>query len=622
MEVCNIKRILAQKLTGGAITIDVVPENVQKLIPKMFPVVGVVDNNFIRDTPIENLIWMEKVDGLRRSLVIYDKFMFEIVKNEFIFVRELDVNEEYKGGLTILDTELYNDIYRVFDICYLFNENISELDYISRVNKTKYFITSINSKIIDMIDYKLLTNWIEVLDYIENELSPVSKIPLDGVIIQKIDAPFLSSNPTFNFHTYKLKRHALNTIDFLFKYVKPLNKYFLYLSGNYYSLLFNTKKLPKENGYSVLHTGVELFKGAKYPNRFDILFSSSFKENSHEFTPRVDWNKKGYHKNEIKIISEFMNDMLANPEKYDSKIIECSYANDGWVPFRIRDDKMFANSYRIGLSTMNVLFSPVIATNIDNLIIEKDSEMLTNLKKIWSRSHTAMRESIYKKLCDLASNNYIKINSVISVNETNGFDVKNYVNNNISNIFSVDTNKDSLIVYNSKIIELRKNYISFNAICNTLTNDNSELIKDVKNRYEFPSNGFNLMIINNIHNIQDTKDLVKTIKELVQPGYYFMFTYFDGDEIKKNAKNNELTLKNFNINILDDCTIKMTSPLMKQPGWRNELLITTDFLEELTFKQLLTYTPFNDNINMIKHLDPEEDVSDYLKYFRVCIMQV
>jgi len=93
------------------------------LLSKNYPKVDVLTNEIIQTTPKEKFVWLEKTDGIRQILVI---------KNGSIKTHDIDVSigTINMEKLTILDTELYNNKWYIFDSCCYNGEDISALEYI------------------------------------------------------------------------------------------------------------------------------------------------------------------------------------------------------------------------------------------------------------------------------------------------------------------------------------------------------------------------------------------------------------------------------------------------------------------------------------------------------------
>jgi len=489
------------------------------------------------------------------------------------------------------------------------------------MSKIYSFLESVPSTKLKQKTYFQLENWKDIINFANNAFSPTTGMNLDGVIVQKKNEPYIRKEPPFTV-SFKLKRHVLNTIDFMIKYDTTSKQYFMYLYGSYSDLIYNLKVLPKVNRYSKSHTGIELIHGVKLPSKMYILFCSVFKENVHVFTPRKKWSKRDYKKEEVTIINNLMGKMISNPMEFDGKIIEFSLAIDGWVPMRMRNDKMYANSFRTGVSTMSILFSPI---NLNETRYFAKNIEKTELIILWHKCNQFIRKSMYEKVFQ---NIEVPARNIIDLAGGRGADIPYFMDHNIKNIIAVDADTEALVQYNSRLERLRKSNIYFNAVAGILSENNADIVSDIINRQEYSKKGVDFITMNYAFHYLCSPDnkkiieLAKTIRKITKPDAYFMFSYFDGDKILKDSQMNIVKLKNFTIEIIDDHNVKMPLPSIDETGYRDEPLVTKEKIDALEFKPKITFYPVEDHIDELSKMDPGKNVIDYLKYVCVCLMQI
>lgn len=158
-------------------------------------------------------MWLEKTDGLHYILIIYDKYLFRIEKdNKYEYISDITIDENTdksisdESSLSILDCELYNNNYYVFDSCMINGEDISEKDYNYRMGKAYSLVNNINkhasnksrlrsangkfmknnvssSNLIIMKEYYKLNSWEEAIEFSKNTVSPKTKNKIDGVVL-------------------------------------------------------------------------------------------------------------------------------------------------------------------------------------------------------------------------------------------------------------------------------------------------------------------------------------------------------------------------------------------------------------------------------------------------------
>lgn len=316
-------------------------------IPKSFCQVATLSNYTIETIPIDKFVWLEKTDGLRTVIMFENDKLYNITN--YNDIKLISTLPDCNFKRTILDTELYENEYMMFDAIFVDGQNISTKYYIERMQLATEFVNKCKNifKNIKVCEYRTIPSWKYLLDFIKNSHSPYTHHIIDGVIVQRIDMAYFNS--AYMYSVYKLKLPCMNTVDFYVKYDKNNKRYNLYLYGDEVILKSNMCQL---NMSDTFNTNQE--------RRIYIPFRSSLFDNEVSVLKlRNDWIKDDYPKLVLGQVNSLMKEMLANPESFNDKIIELSFAKDGWVPLRVRNDKLLSNSYYIGCSNMITLFDNI-----------------------------------------------------------------------------------------------------------------------------------------------------------------------------------------------------------------------------------------------------------------------
>ena len=617
-------------------------------LPDAFPQVGVLTNRILQTTPLENFVWLEKTDGLHCNLMIKDNILYNIRRYDAYKdknssycldkIKELEISDK-TSGQSILDTELYKDKYYVFDASMIENEDISELNFIERMKKAEDFVNKHKISELVIKKFEHVKSVQELITFInENEVSPYTGNNIDGVIFQQIDLPYFNKTPT----CFKLKRKVMNTIDFKMYYEESEDVFYLYLYGSYLDVIKNRKKLPKINKYSKKHTGVDL-NSKKLPDKLYVLFCSPYRENLHKFKPRNKWNTTGYFKSNINEINALMKEIIENPKSFNDSIIEMSLADDGWVPMRKRNDKPFSNSYKVGLSNSSVMFNPVGEST--NCYFSKKLAFGKEITTPYHDINSIIRKYIIERSINTLHN---KI-TVLDLAGGRGADELNLYHSGAISIFAADADKDALVQYverttstvnkkhefllkESKPINFMPKAIFINAIYAYLNEDNSSIINDIKSRFEYPSKGFDVILMNYAihylcHKEKCILALKNLIKSLLKPGGLFICSCFDGDSILESLdENKELKLKSFTVKLIepeiesdeDAVWAKMPLPTIDETGYRAEPLALSKFINLIDMPIIDHYYPIDECD--ITNIENHELVDDYLRFINVYVM--
>ena len=551
------------------------------------------------------------------------------------------------SSYTMLDTEFYNGKYLIFD-CPLFNgEDISASPYSLRMERCKS-ITHSHPDVFTLKQFHEVTNLNDLIAFVnDNYTSPETGNVIDGVILQHKTLPYSNVKPI----AYKLKRTVMNTIDFRIIYVPGKSVFYLYLRGTKYDLTRNRKKIPKINNYSQKHVGVNT---RNLPETdIYILFASSFYEGLHTFRPRLMWDTSAYFPQETKQIKQLMKSILANPMQYSNKIVELSLNVDGWLPIKVREDKVHSNGYYIGLSNVSIIFNPLVPDR--KRYFERSLQTDDRIANAYHAVNRLLRRYITER-------SIAPIREVISVLDLaggRGADAVNLYNAGAGNIFVLDSDRDALVQYHDRIIKtshtryepLLSSFrpipnmprtILLNCIYGVLGIDNDALTAEIKARFEYPSNGFNVVLMNYAfhylcYNMKCIDALHSLLSAVLGPKGMFIFTCFDGDAIWNDAVNSTLKLRSFTISLLtkdeitdetfkthlDEHTViaRMPLPTIDSTGYREEPLVFKAHIDRLNMRLVEKYNLLEEcDVPQIKDIEHLDLVSDLLKYVRVYVM--
>lgn len=629
-------------------------------IPQKFPQVGVLTNNIIYNTPLSDFVVLEKTDGLHANIIIkYDHiYVIKFGQAEQLPTRLTESFEQQ----TILDTELYNDKYYIFDCPQIDGVDINNQPFTERMNKCHEWLERHISSLGDIfiikqfenIDKDKLCELIKLIN--ETNISPNTGNHIDGVIFQNVNLPYFYDKGHI---VFKLKKPVLNTIDFKLVYDEHENIFYLYLIGTYKHVIYNKKRLPKYNPKSILHTGTDLSQ-KPYPKSLYVLFSSPYFENLYLFEPDLNYNRHLYFKDEQQTIDRLINDISANPKAYNNKIVEMSLSINSkldtcWVPMRVRDDKKNSNNYDIGLSNVSVMFNPITINSIN----DKNNYFTKSKKLYFKESITTPYHDINKLIRLYIIEHTINKNivgkhlSCLDLAGGRGADELALFNCGFDNIFAMDADKMALVQYverssytpriefsfllDNSVVRRSGDNIFINAIHGYLGSDNSEIEEDIRNRDEFPNSGFDTILMNYaIHylcdDVENIVELARFVKSLIKPGGLFIFSCFDGDRIYDIIKAGDGVGKvgPFNITMTNEekHIAHMPLPTIDSSGYRDEPLVLRSCLKPFDdmpeFKLVETFHPLEavQQLEQYKDIPDTQNVSAFLNHIVVYVYKI
>ena len=339
-----------------------------------------------------------------------------------------------------------------------------------------------------------------------------------------------------------------------------------------------------------------------------------------------------------------MVDILKDKHKYNGKIVELSLSKNGWVPMRVREDKTFPNSYRVGISNCGVMFSPL---STDTVYFQRATAFDDTVVNPYHEINHVIRKYIIEKTI----NPLQKLFSMIDLAGGRGGDEENLYRSGAVNIFAVDNDREALVQYVSRtpMISKPRNEFSYllndsrtpnglpkaitiNAVHGCLGKDNSSIVADIKSRYEYTKNGgkIDIILMNYaIHYICYADEclhaLNNMINELLNENGLFIFSRFDGEKILNDMTNGKLKLNTFTLELIDSkqggVWCKMALPTIDASGYRPEPLVLDRYIDLLDLETIDEYYPAVDLEDVIQRIDHYETVYDYLKYIKVTVMR-
>ena len=565
-------------------------------LPTHYPQVGVLTNYIFYQHQPNEFVYLEKTDGERTLLLIDENDIYKLTTYPLLsltLLNTIDDDEHNKlmRGFNLLDTELYNDKYYVFDAYAVDNVLVYDYDFNIRLQHVKDFLCKCHeANILVNIECKQayeinkanindIINMVNTVDYSEK-----TGHKIDGVVFQLVNTPYVDIGKITSF---KLKRRTLNTIDFLTKYDSSKRVYYLYLQN-------------------------KLFKCPYWYNLHKLDIDKLVNKG---------WNTNGYNNEQTNDTSYLITDMANNTSKYNNAIVEMSltYSNY-WVPMRVREDKKYSNSYKVGVSNTGVIFSPL---TMDESYFTKDFSMSPfsiTLRSTYHDVNKHIRKYIFNVLFkQVSKNGFTSKLSAFDICGGRGGDVKYYLSNNVNDIFVIDSDKQALVQY----VERYYNKCNINARHYVLDNDENKTSKLIK-QIQYYKQQFDIIIMNYaIHYLCDDVNKLVNLRTLIttllKPGGYVLISFFDGDKLIEN-----LPIKHFEkIKPCDDgVNCLMALPTIDPTGYRIEPLVRQHHINTLTETQQLRivkeFYPLEDLL--VNHKELYNEVADYLVNIKTIIL--
>lgn len=601
------------------------PTEIKELINVRWPQVSVVTNALLASTRLEQFYFSEKTDGLHRNLLIYEKRIYDIT--HFDDVQCLG-DADYDKTL-ILDCEEYNDKYFIFDVYYADGRVLNEETFLNRMSYCRSFIDALGEKFV-VKEFKPIPNLKFLLDYIKNDVSPDTGNEIDGVILQRIDMPYLSKK---NETVFKLKPLSLLTVDFYLKYDAKDSSYSLYSIGSYFQFLNSLTTKPRMQRFIYDDKGNEYERKRlkSLPESMLILFDSPFYPNLSTYRVDKTWNTCGYFKRIRDAADAMIRDMDMHPSKYDKSIVEMSLTLDKkWVPIRLRADKRKPNGFAIAQSVVGCIFDYI---KDEPIYFQKDLSADSSMQTLVHEINHVFRKYIIEQ--HLVTTKHA---SIIDLCGGRGGDEFNLYANGYTDFFAIDGDTTALKQYVDRSYGLRnklkhnkytpfkypwksgtpENGLSFtvNALHHILGKDYKPIIADLQSRADYRGNVDAVLMNYAIHYLCSSSVNIKALAAFVDTvldrNGKFVITYFDGDEILKRVKDGEAKVGPFTIKILKSTktsTIAMM-PLItiQNDGYREEPLVHSTILKPLETKLRLVdeYNAYDRTREYVDALNPSK----------------
>lgn len=606
---------------------------IKKLSSMMFnfsrlPAVGVITNTILRKINLEDYVYLDKTDGVRKLLLSDGINVYEFQKNEINKIGESNV-------IFMIDAEYLNNIYYIFDKYYV-DVDIRLEKYETRMKyNTPMKFDNPKHKLINKTFTKITKDNIKDIF----KLGMKIRKGFDGIIFQSCDG---YTKWLKGFYQYKLKPLELITTDYLYIKKPNSNDYYLFLSGNIFELIFNLRQAPRElqEAYNLIGFKLKSFTKDKIVN---ILFDTPLFNNTHmyNFDNSDLKNLIDEIQNNENLSDEIKKEYITRIENNDlnNMIIETQFINQKQKPIRIRWDKSFPNSYKTGLSNMSIIFSP---PKLNESYFQKID--LENVKKIFNVScpdeflntfHTlnqSIRDYIFK-LIRLYMTKDTK--TIMDICGGRGAELNRILSLNYNNIIGIDGDNEALVAYQNKGLLYKIMNKDFNArlslnlhkyLIGTDKVDN--IIKEIKERDEFLNPDVYIMnyafhYLCDNHYKSNISDLVKLIHQTKKNKSIFVLSFYDGEKILSTKK-----FKTFNIKtkIINDDYILANMPLpsIKSSGYTEEPLVLSQHINYLskTLNKINCIVYDDYPYKYITESKKENCIDDYLSCIRVIIFEL
>lgn len=569
------------------------------LVSVKWPQVSVLTNSVLASTSLEQYYYSEKTDGIHRNLLIYEGECYDVSHPESI--RKL-FKIDFKSTM-ILDCEEYNEKYFIFDVYYADDKCLNEETFLNRMSYARAHISELGDLFV-LKEFKPIPSFDFLCDYIENDISPDTGNEIDGVILQRIDLPYIwkpSKEHQNEATVLKFKPRSLLSVDFMLIYEPSYRAYSLYSIGSCYQLLDSLTSKPRTQRYIYDAEANRLERKLlkRLPESMLILFDSPFIPNLNQY--RIDklWNTAGYFTRTRNQADALIRDMERDPTRYDKKIVEMSLTLDNkWVPIRVRDDKLKPNGFKVAQSVVACIFDSI--KKPEDIYFQKQLTASSILQTLVHEINQVFRKYIIE-------NELVRPNpgSIIDLCGGRGADEFNLYANGYNNVFAIDGDTTALKQYVDRSYFLKSKFkhskytpfkhpwngpkkqfnFSINALHHILSSDYKPIVEDLKSRPDFKENVNAILMNFAIHYICNTQKnvtaLASFVDSMLERGGRFVFTYFDGDEIERRAKDGVAKIGPFEIKIKKEksCVIaSMPLVTIQNSGYRDEPLVHTRIL--------------------------------------------
>lgn len=468
---------------------------------------------------ITNYYITDKLDGKRTILYLTSNKSYAI--NDVL--TELDIKMK---DINILDTEMYEGNYYIFDVMVYEGKSIINLSFEERI---KYFY-----KFSDKAQIKT-KQFIKLNDKYKDQICNFKKekkvYDVDGIILN----PAKDSYNTMKVYKYKPPEQL--TIDFLIKKcpIKLQKEQFTdkkHINNTLYILFCGiNKRVFYKLNMKLIKYYEDIFSNIdtkKLPQYFPIQFQPSSKKMAYLF-----WNDN---------------------EDLDGKVGEFLYniKKEEWILKKIREDRQidveqynyFGNNYKIAEFIWMAYLDPLIIEDIkdDNIYFQEHNNII---QKASRNFNSFVKSEIFKR--------FKNTNWVVDLASGKGQDLFRYITNNMHNIIFLERDKVAL----AELISRKHSFTVDEKIKNN-TNiliQNVDLFDNYKDNIEKINNVYsgqnidlimcNLAFHYLMKNKKSLQNICKLIDHYLKQGGHFVFCSFDGHKIINllKANNGEWTIK-------------------------------------------------------------------------------
>lgn len=293
------------------------------------PQVDIITNTQLIDPSLENKwVWSDKMDGVRYLVIILDNKLYTYNSiDRFTYYCTLSGTCQ---SLYILDCELLDGMFYVFDVYVHEYDDVRSKPYLERLS----LAGQLGVSIIQPLPTNTISSYDDLIAY---ALTP--RPHTDGVVLHLMKPINTKTWPREKI-AFKLKPVAMNTIDFMYKYIPSLKWYQLYLTTDYptFTHALRDRSICDRASQDMFNYDPTISKTCM------ILFDVPYYENMWKYIPTSD---------DIQALTN-----SSTPDALDGMIVESQYVNNRWKPIRVRTDKQYPNSYHVGLTNVGLMFDP------------------------------------------------------------------------------------------------------------------------------------------------------------------------------------------------------------------------------------------------------------------------
>ena len=525
------------------------------------PMVKTITNYEFQRLNLDDFVWAPKRDGIHKIVKVKGTEVYE-EQSDGTWEHVKPLEKPLSPGETLLECEDMGDYYIVLDVHRYRNINVSELPYIERVQKSFLSFERFKSQTVNTIKSAA-----EIINYIST-----FKDHTDGIILTSKNTPLKETV------CYKIKPRTMYTIDVLMQRSN---------NGVYipYVRLSNAVPLRKAD---VLNFDGEPYCRLVMPHVNELTYNPNV-----DLVALPDFPLSEQMKREYKELHR---------EDLHNKLVEVFYNGIQLYPIRIRDK---TNVYYTCIRIFDNIFSPI---SVEGYFQSAVNEEWLGYIDRWHKLARMIRSRFFKSHVPAGT-------SIIDLAGGRGGNLRNIMLGGFTNLFIEDADFDALTVYIDKFKNLRDRTkdLYLNASFIGLTEDNTNIVEDMKSRKEFPSGGCDCAImVHAFHYLCDNPMKIKALRQmlhkLLKRGGKFVILDFDYEAIMERMKNNEVKLGPFTITYnREENEITMPLISINSTGYQTEPPVFYDHLDILGAKHI-TRTLIN--------YDESEPLTEYLQYLR------